>query len=233
MKYNDNGVWKDLSIKTMDTLPIGIVISFAGEAIPTDWLECDGSAISRTVYATLFGVIGTSYGEGDGSTTFNLPNLTGDVTFIIKATKTVTGDYLSETLPIGTELDFNGLIEDIPTGWEPVSPQTKILWKNVNPNNTFNQQTITLSSDDYDFYEVYCSYNNGTASSYVNGYKTIKGKGLIISEHGYGTDLSVRRKVDYTDATHLLISSAYGGANTDNGYLVPIYVIGYKTEITG
>lgn len=232
MKYNDNGIWKELSIKTMDTLPIGIVIAFAGENIPTDWLECDGSAISRTVYATLFGVIGTSYGEGDGSTTFNLPNLTGDVTFIIKATKTVTGEYISETLPIGTELDFNGESTDIPDGWEQISDGIKLLWTNTSPESAFASQTITLSSDDYDFYEVYFTYNELSAIQYVNGFKSVKGKGMIVSENGYTTGLSVRRKVDYVDATHLLISNAYAGTDANqNGYLIPIYVVGYKTGI--
>lgn len=45
--------------------------------VPSDWMLCDGSAISRTTYATLFSKIGTSYGIGDGSTTFNLPDLRG------------------------------------------------------------------------------------------------------------------------------------------------------------
>ena len=107
----------------------------------------------------------------------------------------------------------------------------QILWTNSSPTSTFEAQTIILASGDYDFYEIYCTYNNTTASQYANGFRTIKGKGLIISENGYGTGLSVRRKVDYTDATHLLISSAYGGANIDNGYLIPIYVIGYKTGL--
>lgn len=107
----------------------------------------------------------------------------------------------------------------------------QILWTNPNPTSSFTEQTITLSSGDYDFYEVYCVYSNTSGSHYANGFKTIKGKGLIISENGYGTDLSIRRKVDYTNATHLLISSAYAGANIDNGYLVPLYVIGYKTGL--
>ena len=42
---------------------------------PTGWLNCDGSAVSRTTYANLFAVIGTNYGVGDGSTTFNLPSV--------------------------------------------------------------------------------------------------------------------------------------------------------------
>ena len=55
--------------------PVGVVQAFAGSTTPDGWLLCDGSAVSRTDYAALFAVIGTTYGTGDGSTTFNLPNL--------------------------------------------------------------------------------------------------------------------------------------------------------------
>lgn len=57
--------------------PTGSVQSFAGpvSAIPVGWLLCDGSAINRIDYGALFSVIGTYWGAGDGSTTFNIPNL--------------------------------------------------------------------------------------------------------------------------------------------------------------
>ena len=57
--------------------PAGTVVSWAGAAtsLPTGYLLCDGSAISRTAYSDLFAAIGTTHGSGDGSTTFNLPNL--------------------------------------------------------------------------------------------------------------------------------------------------------------
>jgi microcystin-dependent protein len=55
-------------------MPVGVVLPFAGGTVPTGWLDCDGSAVSRTTYADLFAVIGTDYGPGDGSTTFNLPD---------------------------------------------------------------------------------------------------------------------------------------------------------------
>lgn len=53
----------------------GIIAYFPVENIPVGWLKCDGSAYSRTTYARLFNAIGTTYGNGDGSTTFNVPNL--------------------------------------------------------------------------------------------------------------------------------------------------------------
>lgn len=62
-----------------DTLPIGIILPLSSDTIPEGYLLCDGSAISRTEYSTLFSAIGTTYGAGDGSTTFNLPNLKGKV----------------------------------------------------------------------------------------------------------------------------------------------------------
>ena len=52
----------------------GQIITYAGTTAPSGYLACDGSAVSRTTYANLFAVIGTAYGEGDGSTTFNIPN---------------------------------------------------------------------------------------------------------------------------------------------------------------
>ena len=55
----------------------GIIQMFAGSTAPTGWLECDGSAVSREDYPTLFAAIGTTWGAGDGSTTFNLPDLRG------------------------------------------------------------------------------------------------------------------------------------------------------------
>lgn len=58
-------------------VPSGSVMPYAGSSAPTDWLLCSGAAVSRTTYASLFAVIGTTYGSGDGSTTFNLPDLRG------------------------------------------------------------------------------------------------------------------------------------------------------------
>ena len=57
-------------------LPIGSYIQFAGSQAPDGFLVCNGGEISRTTYSALFAVIGTTYGSGDGSTTFNLPDLT-------------------------------------------------------------------------------------------------------------------------------------------------------------
>jgi microcystin-dependent protein len=69
----DNGV-------TLAGVPSGAVAHFAMNTAPTGWLKANGAAISRTTYATLFAAIGTTFGSGDGSTTFNLPDLRGRFT---------------------------------------------------------------------------------------------------------------------------------------------------------
>jgi microcystin-dependent protein len=70
-----NGAWI-LKNPSPDTLP-GEIRTYGGTSAPTGWLLCYGQAISRTTYAALFAVIGTTYGSGDGSTTFNVPDLRG------------------------------------------------------------------------------------------------------------------------------------------------------------
>lgn len=60
---------------TTEIISIGEIKMYAGNDEPTGWLKCDGRAVSRTTYSALFNVIGTTYGTGDGSTTFNLPDM--------------------------------------------------------------------------------------------------------------------------------------------------------------
>lgn len=77
---NELGNWEEIILEPSgDTLPIGAITQFSGSIAPTNWLFCNGQAISRTEYSELFATIGTTYGEGDGSTTFNLPDFIGRV----------------------------------------------------------------------------------------------------------------------------------------------------------
>ena len=78
------------------TLP-GVVLPYAGNSEPTGFLLCNGQAVSRTKYRNLFDVIGTTYGKGDGSTTFNLPNLQDK--FIEGAGTNAVGTKMSAGLP--------------------------------------------------------------------------------------------------------------------------------------
>lgn len=107
-RYNGTS-WELVS--TSSDAPIGTITPFAGTTPPSDYLLCDGTAVSRTTYSDLFAVIGTTYGSGDGSTTFNLPNLKGRVPVGLDGTQTEF-DTLGETggskthkhlLPLGAD----------------------------------------------------------------------------------------------------------------------------------
>jgi microcystin-dependent protein len=79
IKWWDGTAWQvggDTGAPTLyDSDPVGTVKTFAGSVIPTNWMLADGRAISRTTYAALFTAIGTTFGVGDGSSTFNIPDL--------------------------------------------------------------------------------------------------------------------------------------------------------------
>lgn len=60
-------------------IPPGVIVAYGADTAPDEWLLCNGQAVSRTTYAALFAAIGATYGAGDGTTTFNLPDLRGRV----------------------------------------------------------------------------------------------------------------------------------------------------------
>lgn len=69
-----NQVYEQITASIPAAIPTGSIEMFGASTAPTGWLICDGSAVSRTIYSTLFGIIGTTWGTGDGVTTFNLPD---------------------------------------------------------------------------------------------------------------------------------------------------------------
>ena len=84
--YFDDGTskqWVEMVSSAMPAvstiMPSGTIVQTARATAPDSWLICDGSAVSRTTYSVLYAAIGTQYGSGDGSTTFNIPNLQGKV----------------------------------------------------------------------------------------------------------------------------------------------------------
>jgi len=79
---SDNDNLKTVTVQSIVDLgggssPSGAIIAFAGSSAPTGWLMCDGAAVSRTTYSDLYAIQGDVYGNGDGSTTFNVPDMRG------------------------------------------------------------------------------------------------------------------------------------------------------------
>ena len=74
-KYDFDGA----NLTGIEGVPTGCIIPWSDTSIPSGFLECNGAAVSRTTYATLFAITSTTYGSGNGSTTFNLPDLKDNV----------------------------------------------------------------------------------------------------------------------------------------------------------
>jgi microcystin-dependent protein len=105
-----------------DLTPAGTVIYTARSTAPTGYLKANGAAVSRTTYATLFSAIGTTYGGGDGSTTFNLPDLRGEFVRGLDDGRGVdTSRTLGSSQGDATAMPSNAFTGSNQYGWQPQS----------------------------------------------------------------------------------------------------------------
>ena len=74
-KYDFDGA----NLTGIEGIPTATIVPWSDSSVPSGFLECNGAAVSRTTYSALFAIVGTTYGAGDGSSTFNVPNLQDNV----------------------------------------------------------------------------------------------------------------------------------------------------------
>jgi len=146
--------YKNLLSGNGSGIPVGFIAPYAGTGVQEGWLDCDGSAVSRTLYAALFDKIGTAWGAGDGSTTFNLPTSEGLVLQGASTTNPV-GTYLSAGLPniegtMSRPLSSSGYTatgafidtEFNSTGGTPSSASSSYNWVNTLDFDASNSNSI-------------------------------------------------------------------------------------------
>jgi microcystin-dependent protein len=188
------------------TSPIGSVTTFAGTASPSNkWAICDGTAVSRTTYATLFSVIGTTYGVGNGSTTFNLPNLKG---------RTIVGVDASQT-------EFDALGE---TG----GAKTHTLTSTEMPSHTHTQNSHNHGQDAHD-HELYGRYGGG---GYGNRWSLMTSSGGAIQQ-AFGDSIwagDALNPVTATNQAETATNQNTGGGAAHNN-LQPYIVMNYLIRI--
>lgn len=105
----------------------------------------------------------------------------------------------------------------------------QILWTNSSPTSDFSSQTITLSSGDYDFLEIFFCSNVQSENKTFEIRKTIKNYAVTLST--VVQNVNTYRIVRFTDATHLAVERGYTGTDVQDRRCVPLYVIGYKTGL--
>lgn len=171
--------------------------------------------------------------NGKTATIGTLSSLTTtDKTSVVNAINEVNGNV--GTLSSLTTTDKTSVVSAIN---EVNEMKEVILWTNPNPTSNFTAGSITLSSGDYDEYEViYASATSDVDT--LDAEKSFKGKNCILFDmQPTGTVAPFRaRKCEYVDSTHLSFNDAYYGkdnlANVGNQYIIPIYVIGHKSHLT-
>lgn len=124
----------------------GVIFIFTGASTPSGWMVCDGSAVSRTTYSDLFAIIGTTYGTGDGSTTFNIPDCRQR--FLIGKAASGTGSTLGGT---GGTIDHNHG-SPITTG----TPSSTVAATNLTGTaaSTTHTHSVTLSAQNPPFISI-------------------------------------------------------------------------------
>jgi microcystin-dependent protein len=161
-------------------VPVGSLLLWATSTAPTGYLLCDGSAVSRTLFAHLFAVIGTTWGVGDGTTTFNVPNTGGRVVRGVNGTYTQasTGGLDTQTATGSVTLTANNLpqhvhqqqaggnINIISSGSTPVQGNVD----NVGSANTLSGRTLV---DDGSAVTTNSAVTLSVSGSVVNPYISI------------------------------------------------------------
>jgi microcystin-dependent protein len=108
--------------------PTGVIVMYAAASAPTGWLICDGTAVSRVTFSSLFTLIGTTYGAGNGTTTFNLPNLQQRFP-------------RQDTAHLGTAGGATTHGHTVQGGATPVTAQITIAQSGTGPNIWINRQS--------------------------------------------------------------------------------------------
>ena len=96
-KYDFSGA----NLTGIEGIPTATIVPWSAASVPTGFLECNGAAVSRTTYSALFAIIGTTYGAGDGSSTFNVPDLQDNVEVGKSPTKSLASTGGANTVNIG------------------------------------------------------------------------------------------------------------------------------------
>ena len=103
-KYNFSGA----SLTGIEGIPTATIVPWSSSSVPTGFLECNGANVSRSTYADLFGIIGTTYGSGDGSSTFGLPDLQDNVAVGKSGTKALASTGGANTTPVTASGNVGG-----------------------------------------------------------------------------------------------------------------------------
>jgi len=206
-------------------MEVGQIVPYISSVIPSGFLLCDGSAVSRDTYSGLFEVIGTTFGVGDGSTTFNLPDLSGRVAVgnsnnyamassSGEETHVLTGlETAQHTHEVPTHGHSNGITATVPALSHTVTqPATTYAKLNASGNSNGSSSPVTV-------------YTNTTSAAMS------RATNLSVAAHG-ATACTMSGGV--TDAP-AMVTSSYGTDDVAHDNMMPylslVYLIKYEPDV--
>ena len=168
--------------------PSGTVNLYAGATAPTGWLLCDGSAVSRTTYSELFTAIGTQYGAGDGTTTFNVPNLSGKVPVGLDSSDT-DFDALGET---GGSKTHTLTSAEVPSHNHNAATNAQSSSNTGNASNTYTSgslnNTNAAARNNTGNNSANHTHGGGTTSAHNINYNHSHNNNTQSANHSHGTN---------------------------------------------
>lgn len=199
-------------------VPVGIISPFAGSSAPAGWLMCAGQAVSRSEYSGLFDIIGTTYGSGDGSTTFAVPDLRGRVVAGVDNMGGSDAGRLSVANTLGTATGAETVTltsANLPTHTHAIDHDHASFSMTTNNNSSNHTHTYT-------YYYVYLYTGNVDYGNYYNGYYPASGTGTTSIEGATHAHSST------VDVPSFSGTSGNGGfANTAVDKMQPTIILNY------
>ncbi len=168
------------AMKAADTNPIGTILEYAGSSAPSGYLMCDGSAVSREDYSALFAIIDTTFGVGDTSTTFNLPDKRNRTSFGAGDTYTLGEKFGTSTKIITTA--------NIPSHSHSVNPPSTNTYSQSSDHN--HETTIPRTNDDNESSSSRGYLFNGDDGSTSHSGLTAKRSGNNRSSHHHTVNIA-------------------------------------------
>lgn len=205
------------------TTPSGVMAPFAGSTAPGGWLLCDGTAVSRAQYSDLFATIGVAWGNGDGTTTFNLPDLRGRV-----PVGTNAGTFASLAATGGVEsVTLSAAQSGLPSHSHGVSAGLGNGGSHSHSASTDSQGTHNHTVNQSYLQSLYTgTAGNGGGTSIVNG--GASSSPTTNSNGAHTHNVSVGSGGDHTHGISVSISSAGGGgASSAHTNLQPYATVNY------